>query len=57
MSKLSRYLGNITGSSALRHKVREGLKAIIAYKEAPTSFLFAFSSADMHWPDLHSLFS
>jgi len=55
MSKLSRYLGNITGSSAYWYKVREDLKAIISYKEAPTIF-FKFSSADMHWPDLHSLF-
>ena len=36
--------------------MREDLKAIIAYKEAPTIF-FTFSSADMHWPQLHSLFS
>ena len=31
------------------------MKAIIAYKEAPTIF-FTFSSADMQWPELHSLF-
>ena len=55
MSKLSRYLCNITGSSAYWYRVREDLKAIISYKEAPTIF-FTFSSADMHWPDLHSLF-
>ena len=42
MSKLWRYLGNITGSSAYWHKVREDLKAIIAYKEAPTSFFLHF---------------
>ena len=56
MSKLSRYLANITGSSAYWYKIREDLKSIIAYKEAPTIF-FTFSSADMHWPELHSLFS
>jgi len=55
MSKLSRYLGNITRSSAYWYKVREDLKAIISYKEAPAIFL-TVSSADVHWPDLHSLF-
>jgi hypothetical protein len=55
MSKLSRYVANISGSNAYWHKIREDLKAIISYKEAPTIF-FTFSSADMHWPELHSLF-
>ena len=54
MSKLSRYVSNITGSSAYWHKVREELKAIIEHKGVPTIF-FTFSSADMHWPELHSL--
>ena len=44
MSKLSRYLGNITGSSAYLYKVREDLKAIISYKEAPTIFFYIFIS-------------
>ena len=56
VSKLSRYVGNITGSSPYWHRVREDLKAIIEHKHAPTIF-FTFSSADMHWPELHSLFS
>jgi len=33
MSKNSRYLGNITRSSAYWYKVREDLKAIISYKD------------------------
>ena len=56
MSKLSRYVANITGSSAYWYKIREDLKAIILAKGAPTIF-FTFSSADLHWPELHSLFS
>ena len=56
VSKLSRYLSNITGSNAYWHKAKEDLKAIISHVGAPT-FFFTFSSADMHWPDLHALFS
>ena len=58
MTKLSRYVGNITGSNAYWHKRRDELKSIyiITTKGAPTIF-FTFSSADMHWPELHSLFS
>ena len=55
MSELSRYVANITGSNAYWYRIREDLKAIIACKEAPTIF-FTFSSADMQWPELHSLF-
>ncbi|XP_020897308.2 uncharacterized protein LOC110236158 [Exaiptasia diaphana] len=55
MSKLSRYIGNVTGSAAYWHRVREDLKAIIDSKGVPTIF-FTFSAADMHWPELHSLF-
>lgn len=39
MSKLSRYVGNITGSAAYWHRVREDLKAIIDSKGVPTIFL------------------
>ena len=56
MKKLSRYVGNITGSNAYWHKKRDELKSVITTKKAPTIF-FTFSSADMHWPELHSLFS
>ena len=56
VSKLSRYLSNITCSNAYWHKAKEDLKAIISHVGAPT-FFFTFSSADMHWPDLHALFS
>ena len=56
ISKLSRYLSNITGSNAYWHKAKEDLKAIISHVGAPT-FFFTFSSADMHWPELHALFS
>ena len=56
MKKLSRYVGNITGSNAYWRKKRDKLKSIITTKGAPTIF-FTFSSADMHWPELHSLFS
>ena len=35
--------------------MREELKAIITNVGAPTIF-FTFSSADMHWPELHALF-
>ena len=47
MSKLSRYVANITGSSAYWFKVKEDLKAIIEAKGAPTIF-FTFSSADLY---------
>ena len=36
-------------------KTKEDLKAVIAQVGAPT-FFFTFSSADMHWPELHALF-
>ena len=55
ISKISRYLSNITGSNAYWHKAKEDFKAIIAHAGAPT-FFFTFSSADMHWPELHALF-
>ena len=55
MSKISGYVTNITGSSAYWFKIRQDLKAIIAAKGAPTIF-FTFSSADRHWPELHSIF-
>ena len=55
-SKLSRYVANVTGSSAYWFKVKEDLKAIIVAKGAPTIF-FTFSSSDLYWPELHSLFS
>jgi hypothetical protein len=50
-----KYVSNITGSSAYWYKVRQDLKAIIEHESVPTIF-FTFSSADMHWPELHSLF-
>ena len=56
LSKISRYLSNITGSNAYWHKAKEDLKAIISHAGPPT-FFFTFSSADMHWPELHALFS
>lgn len=55
MSKVSRYLANIPGTNAYWHKVKEELKAIVTTVGAPT-FFFTFSSADMHWPELHALF-
>ena len=55
MSKVSRCVANIPGTNAYWHKVREELKAIVSNKGAPT-FFFTFSSADMHWPELHDLF-
>ena len=54
MSKVSRYVGNIAGTYAYWNRVRDELKAIIANVGAPT--FFTFSSADMHWPELHALF-
>ena len=36
-------------------KAKEDLKAIISHVRAPT-FFFTFSSAYMHWPELHALF-
>lgn len=54
ISKISRYVANIAGSNAYWNKVREDLKAIITTVGTPTIF-FTFSSADMHWPDLHVL--
>ena len=55
MTKLSRYITNITGSDAYWFKAKEDLKAIIQHVGPPT-FFFTFSSADMHWPQLHDLF-
>ena len=55
MSKVSRYVANIAGTNSYWHRVKEDLKAIITTVGTPTIF-FTFSSADMHWPDLHSLF-
>ncbi|XP_028394509.1 uncharacterized protein LOC114518706 [Dendronephthya gigantea] len=56
MSKVSRYVGNIAGTNAYWNKVQEELKAIITNVGPPTLF-FTFSSADMHWPELHALFN
>ncbi|XP_028412486.1 uncharacterized protein LOC114535320 [Dendronephthya gigantea] len=56
MSKLSRYVANVTSSSAYWFKVKEDLKAIIVEKGSPTIF-FTLSSAGLYWPELHSLFS
>ena len=56
LSKISRYVGNIAGSNAYWNRVRDELKAIITSVGAPTLF-FTFSSADMHWPELHALFN
>ena len=53
-SKVSRYVGNIAGTNATWNRVRRELKAIITTVGVPTSF-FTFSSADMHWPELHAL--
>ena len=55
ISKISRYVANVAGSNAYWYKVREDLKAIVTTVGTPTIF-FTFSSADMHWPDLHALF-
>ena len=55
MSKVSRYIANIPGTNSYWHKVKEDLKAIITSVGPPTLF-FTFSSADMHWPELHDLF-
>ena len=50
LSKISRYLANLTGSNAYWFKAREDLKAIVHHVGPPT-FFFTFSSADMHWPE------
>lgn len=42
VSKLSRYLSNITGSNAYWHKAKEDLKAIISHVGAPTFFFHFF---------------
>ena len=39
MSKISRYLGNIPGTNAYWHRVREDLKAIVTNVGVPTLFL------------------
>ena len=54
ISKISRYVANIAGTNAHWRKVRDNLKAIITTVGSPT-FFFTFSSADMHWPELHAL--
>ena len=53
LSKISHYLRNITGSSAYWQKAKEDLTAIITHAGPPT-FFFTFSSADLHWPELHT---
>ena len=55
LSKISRYLSNISESNAYWFKARENLKATISHV-GPSTFFFTFSSADMHWPELHALF-
>lgn len=55
MSKVSRYVGNIAGTNAYWNRGRDDLEAIITSVGAPTLF-FTFSSADIHWPELHALF-
>ena len=55
MSKVSRYVANISNTNAYWHKVEEDWKATVTNVGTPT-FFFTFSSADMHWPELHSLF-
>ena len=55
ISKVFRHVSNIAGTNAYWNRVREELKAIITSVGAPTLF-FTFSSADMHWPELHALF-
>ena len=54
--KMSRYVVNMTGTASYWHKVREDLKATILHVGPPT-FFYTFSCADMHWPELHQLFS
>ena len=54
MLKLSRYVAQISGTNAYWNTVREELKAIKTNVRTPTLF-FNFSSADMHWPELHAL--
>ena len=55
LSKISRYVGNIAGTNAYWNRVRDELKAIII-NVGPSTLFFTFSSADMHWPELHPLF-
>ena len=55
MTKMSRCVGNITGTNVCWGKVKEDLKSVILHA-GPQTFFFTFSSADMHSPELHSLF-
>ena len=55
MSKVLRYVANIAGTNPYWHRVKEDVKAIVTNVGTPT-FFFIFSSADMHWPELHVLF-
>ena len=54
MSKVSQYVANISGTNAYWHNVKENLKAIVTTVGIPSIF-FTFSSADMHWPELHDM--
>ena len=56
LSMISRYLANLTGSNANWFKAREDLKVIV-HRIGPPTFFFIFSAADMHWPELHALFT
>ena len=54
LSKISRYLSNLTVSNAYWQKAKEDFKATISHADLPT-FFFTLSSADMHSPELHEL--
>ena len=54
-TKVFRCSAIITGTPSYWHKVRSDLKAIISHVGPPT-FFFTLSAADLHWPELHSLF-
>lgn len=54
LSKMSCYLANINRPNAYWFKAKENSKATIS-SVGPSTFFFTFSSADMHWPELHAL--
>lgn len=54
ISKISRNVANIAGTNAYWRNVREPQSYYHNCWKA--NIFFTFSSADMHWPDLHALF-
>ena len=54
MNRLQRYVSKVQGTNQYWYQRLQELLALIEQKGCST-FLFTFSAADMHWPDLQRL--